>query len=303
MGKRRGPIRRLASGRWQARYLTPDGDSLTTPNTFTTKAEEAAFPASVETDVRRGAWTVPTTVTEVALAEYDKSWIAERTVKGRPLALRTIDTYLHSLRYSITPTIGQRRPVDIGPTDIRTWHQSVMSQTGPTATRQAYALLHAVFTTAVADDLVTRTRAAYEARANRTAVLICFETVDALAAACPPTSTRSSSSRSGGLHASASCSPSASTTSISRPAASAPCTSRRRASTPSPSSSPRTPPSRHASVRPPRRQRAAHRRPGAPRVGRQCAQLPQPGCRRSRFEPQVRADLGVGLVAHAQVAE
>jgi len=44
----------------------------------------------------------------------------------------------------------------VGPADVRRWHQFVLSQTGPTAARQAYALLRAVFNTAVSDDLVPR---------------------------------------------------------------------------------------------------------------------------------------------------
>lgn len=189
MGKRQfGSLRRLASGRWQARYLTPNGVSLTAPRTFTTKAEAAAFLASVETDMRRGAWTDPMTVTDVTVAEYGARWIAQRTVKGRPLAPRTVDTYRHSLRYWIEPTLGQRRLVDVNPADVRAWHQSVMGQTGPTATRQAYALLRAIFTTAVADDLVARNpcriRGAGQPHSPERP-LIGVETVDALAAAMP----------------------------------------------------------------------------------------------------------------------
>lgn len=189
MSKRQfGSLRRLASGRWQARYLTPDGVSLTAPQTFTTKAEAAAFLASVETDLRRGAWTDPTLASDVTVAEYGARWISERTVKGRPLAPRTVDTYQHSLRYWIAPTLGQRRLVDINPADVRAWHQDVMSQTGPTATRQAYALLRAIFTTAVADDLVARNpcriRGAGQPHSPERP-LIGVETVDALAAAMP----------------------------------------------------------------------------------------------------------------------
>jgi len=189
MSKRQfGSLRRLASGRWQARYLTPDGVSLTAPQTYATKAEAAAFLASVETDMRRGAWTDPTAVTDVTVAEYGARWISERTVKGRPLAPRTVDTYHHSLRYWITPTIGQRRLVEVSPADVRAWHQDVMSQTGPTATRQAYAFLRAIFTTAVADDLVARNpcriRGAGQPHSPERP-LIGVETVEALAAAMP----------------------------------------------------------------------------------------------------------------------
>lgn len=189
MSKRQfGSLRRLTSGRWQARYLSPDGDSRNAPQTYPTKAEAAAFLASVETDLRRGAWTDPTLASDETVAEYGARWISERTVKGRPLAPRTVDTYQHSLGYWIAPTIGQRRLVDINPADVRAWHQEVMNQTGPTATRQAYALLRAIFATAVADDLVARNpcriRGAGQPRSPERP-LVGVETVEALAAAMP----------------------------------------------------------------------------------------------------------------------
>lgn len=43
MGKRDfGTVRRLASGRWQARYPDATGQRRTAPTTFTTRAEAAA---------------------------------------------------------------------------------------------------------------------------------------------------------------------------------------------------------------------------------------------------------------------
>ena len=69
---------------------------------------------------------------------------------------RTLNTYRHSLAAWITPTLGNTALRDVGPTDVRRWHQFVLSRTGPTAARQAHALLRAIFSTAVADDLVPR---------------------------------------------------------------------------------------------------------------------------------------------------
>ena len=53
MGKRRhfGAIRRLPSGRYQARYLGPDGLYHTAPETFELKADAAHFLA-----LRHEAW-------------------------------------------------------------------------------------------------------------------------------------------------------------------------------------------------------------------------------------------------------
>ena len=62
----------------------------------------------------------------------------------------------HSLEAWIVPTLGSRPLGDVGPADVRRWHQFVLSRTGPTAARQAYALLRAVFNTAVSDELVPR---------------------------------------------------------------------------------------------------------------------------------------------------
>ena len=151
-----GSVRRLSSGRWQARYPGPNGAQMTAPTTFATKALAGAFLASVETDMRRGTWFDPTAATAVSLGEYAATWLTQRTVKGRPLAPRTLDTYRHSLEAWIVPTLGSRPLGEVGPADVRRWHQFVLSQTGPTAARQAYALLRAVFNTAVSDDIVPR---------------------------------------------------------------------------------------------------------------------------------------------------
>lgn len=157
MGRRQfGTVRQLTSGRWQARYRSPNGILVSAPVTFATKALASGFLASVETDMRRGTWFDLTAGSTVTLGEYARTWIAQRTVKGRPLAPRTLDTYSHSLDAWILPTFGSRPLGDVGPADVRRWHQFVLSQTGPTAARQAYALLRAVFNTAVSDDLVPR---------------------------------------------------------------------------------------------------------------------------------------------------
>ena len=42
-------VRRLSSGRWQARYRTSDGRRHTAPETFATKADATRHLAQVET--------------------------------------------------------------------------------------------------------------------------------------------------------------------------------------------------------------------------------------------------------------
>jgi hypothetical protein len=51
-----GTVRRLPSGRWQARYQTPADDRVTAPETFQTRAAAAAYLAKVQADMDRGGW-------------------------------------------------------------------------------------------------------------------------------------------------------------------------------------------------------------------------------------------------------
>ena len=49
-----GTTRRLPSGRWQARYATKDGERITAPDTFRTKADANRWLATIEADMARG---------------------------------------------------------------------------------------------------------------------------------------------------------------------------------------------------------------------------------------------------------
>ena len=43
----------------------------------------------------------------VTLREYSQAWLAERTIRGRPLAVRTRETRQHSLDRWVLPGIGR----------------------------------------------------------------------------------------------------------------------------------------------------------------------------------------------------
>lgn len=153
--RRFGSIRRLSSGRWQARYLGPDGRPYAAPGTFASKTDAGRSLSGVETDILRGSWLAADRA-GIKLASYARAWIAERRVKGRPLATRTRETYLPSLDTWIEPYLGDAALGKITPAVVRTWHAEISSKVGPTATRQAYALLRAVLSTAVVDGALPR---------------------------------------------------------------------------------------------------------------------------------------------------
>ena len=157
MARRRsfGTIRRLPSGRYQARYPGPNGLLRTAPDTFESRPDAARFLSAVETDMQRGLWSDHKTG-DTTVRVYADAWLAERRVRGRPLAPRTVDTYRHSLDMWILPFLGEMPLRTLTPAVVRRWHAEVAASTGTTATRQAYALLHAILNTAVADDAIGR---------------------------------------------------------------------------------------------------------------------------------------------------
>jgi integrase len=150
-----GALRRLPSGQWQARYLSPSGTRVAAPNTFRTKTDAQHWLAEVETDISRGKWIDPTRL-EPTLASYVEAWIPQRRVRGRALAPRTVDTYNHSWKAWIEPDLGRLRLSEITSPLVRQWHAKVAASTGATATRQAYSVLKAVLNTAVQDEILTR---------------------------------------------------------------------------------------------------------------------------------------------------
>jgi len=146
-----GAVRRLPSGRWKARFPGPGGELLPAPQTFATKIEASRYLAAVETDMARGQWVDPRG-SGVLLVDYSAAWLQERTVRGRPLAPRTVDTYRHSLNAWILPFLGQVPLDKITSAHVRRWHAHIGGETGVNAVRQAYAVLRAILNTAVADE-------------------------------------------------------------------------------------------------------------------------------------------------------
>jgi integrase len=155
MGRKQGfgNIRRLPSGAYQARYTAPDGTERKAPHTFAAKAHASSWLAGQHADLSRGSWIDPLGAVPVdrplVLAEYADAWLV-----GRELKPRTRAHYRSLLDSRILPTFGSRVLGDITPIDVRLWHAG-MDARKPTIRAHAYALLRTVFTTAVADDLVS----------------------------------------------------------------------------------------------------------------------------------------------------
>jgi integrase len=154
-GKRRrfGAVRRLPSGRYQARYRAGDGRTHGAPTTFATEREAEQYLAVVETDLLRGSWLDPA-AGGIRLDVYAPRWIAERPVELQP---RTLEIYDGLLRNHIYPAFGGTTLCDVSSAAVRSWHASLRADgVGQVTVAKAYRLLKAIMATAVDDELVAR---------------------------------------------------------------------------------------------------------------------------------------------------
>ncbi|MFJ5294022.1 tyrosine-type recombinase/integrase [Streptomyces sp. NPDC088348] len=153
MAKRRpfGRVRKLPSGRYQARYRGPDGLDRPAPETFRTKRDADDWLADMQTELRQGDWRDPDAA-KVPFQKYAEAWVAER-----PLALSTAELYGILVRVHLVPTFGRLAIADITPAAVRTWRRARLDAgVGPTTVAKAYALLRTIMGTAVSDELIRR---------------------------------------------------------------------------------------------------------------------------------------------------
>ncbi|MGN9911625.1 site-specific integrase [Phytohabitans sp. LJ34] len=151
-GRRRfGNVRKLPSGRHQARYLGPDGIERTAPNTFETEKQAEKWLTIVESEIIKGDWAAPE-AGEVLLGEYAQQWIAERR-----LAPRTRENYEDLYRLRIRPYLADLALGTIRPQTIRTWRKKLLDGGTPEPQAvKAYSLLRAILNTAVKEDEIIR---------------------------------------------------------------------------------------------------------------------------------------------------
>ncbi len=170
-----GAVEKLPSGRFRARYTTPDGQQVSAPITFLRRREAEIWLDTQRTDIVREVWKAPRIV-RTTVAEYVGTWIEEH-----PQAKdSTKDLYRSLLRTCIAPDVGTLRVTSLRPDAVRRWHHrlgerlaahaaerrqellargrtpsTVTVRDGRTQQAQAYRLLKAAMRTAVDDGLIS----------------------------------------------------------------------------------------------------------------------------------------------------
>ena len=142
-----GTIRRLPSGRYQARYWQL-GEQVSAGTTFATKTEARAWLSSVETDLRRGDHIDPRAGAE-RFGEYARRWLDERDLRPR-----TRETYESQLKW-ILGTFEKVQLREIDAVSVRAWYGR-MHKAGRSANTVAkvYRLFRTIMSTAVDDGLL-----------------------------------------------------------------------------------------------------------------------------------------------------
>ena len=151
--RRFGSVRRLPSGRWQARYWDAAGNRAGAPVTFPTKGDAQRWLSAAETDMSRGEWHDPR-LGDVPFGEWAERWLATKAPK---LQASTVDLYRYLLRRHIVPQFGALAVGRITAVEVQAWlarlHGTDLS---PNTVAKAYRVLGGVLDGAVDARLIAR---------------------------------------------------------------------------------------------------------------------------------------------------
>lgn len=153
MSKRQfGSIRKLPSGRWQARYPNGSGRMLPADRTFPTKADASLFLSSVQTDMGRGQFLDPRDG-KITLAQWSDEWLA---LPGKRAASIVRDRQGLGV---FLPDLGALPLSAITPKHVQATVNARAKKAAPATLRRDFAALRAVLNAAVDADRIARSPA------------------------------------------------------------------------------------------------------------------------------------------------
>ena len=144
-----GSIRKLPSGRYQARYWHL-GKQISAEHTFVNKTDARRWLSTVEADLVCGDWVDPH-AGKITFGEYADWWIEQRPVRPRTKQIYE-DQLLH-----ITPRFAHVSLRDIRPIDVRGWHGELShGSLHQNTIAKIYRLFRTIMSTTVEDDMLRR---------------------------------------------------------------------------------------------------------------------------------------------------
>jgi integrase len=145
---RSGSIHRLQSGKWFARYTGPGGSRH--GKAFLTKRDALAWLQQIYSDISAGKFAPSDALVVVTFRDYSDRWLADRKVKGRPIADRTREGYQDLLDRFILSAFGSRPLHTITRDEVEKWYDRT-AVNSPTYRARAYSLLRSILASAVDD--------------------------------------------------------------------------------------------------------------------------------------------------------
>ncbi|MEV7131092.1 tyrosine-type recombinase/integrase [Streptomyces sp. NPDC093260] len=149
-----GRVRKLPSGRFQARYPGPDGILRPADRTFATSTDADRWLAKKRIEIEEGRWLDPadgqTTV---------RAWAARWLAAVAPqLKHKTQASYRSLINSRINPVLGDRELSSLWPITVTEWVAAMRTE-GLSASRirQAYRVLSQIMASAVDNDLIGQT--------------------------------------------------------------------------------------------------------------------------------------------------
>lgn len=149
-----GSVRPTAAGRFQARYTAPDGTARKGPHTFATRRDAEDFLADVRSQLRHRNWNDPDRWCPT-VSDYFATFQEARIGRGGG-SIRSSTRALadDQFRRYIDPAFGTQRLDSIRSSDVNRWYASLPDK--PALRRQLYALMKALFQSAIRDEIVER---------------------------------------------------------------------------------------------------------------------------------------------------
>lgn len=144
-----GAIRRLPSKRYQASFLSPDGERIVAPTTFEVKMDAEAWLAINSAAITEGRWRKPVAASpaDITFQEYAEDWLRRRELKPRTRA------EYERLLALLMEGFAAKRIDAITPDVVRRWYES-LDPTRPTRRAHQYDLLRTIMGTAVDEEII-----------------------------------------------------------------------------------------------------------------------------------------------------
>ncbi|MGI5469901.1 tyrosine-type recombinase/integrase [Streptomyces sp. CA-132043] len=155
-GKKRrfGAIRKLPSGRFQARYPGPDGVMRPAPETFRTKTDAERWLVKVEAQLSEGRWLDPAEG-KTTVSDWADRWYASTSTELKP---KTQALYDGLIRLWIKPRLGSYPLNTVRPITVAEWITGLRkAELSASRIRSAYRVFSQIMRSAVDNDMIAVT--------------------------------------------------------------------------------------------------------------------------------------------------